>query len=339
MRTRRHPLRFVRSVVASLTALALVLVALTLRPSVAVAAPSPTVAAVVSAGASLGRAVVTVTTPSPVVSSAQAPLPLQEVLRGLLQVAGDRVVQSMRDAAPGLMQRIDSLLDARRAARADESGAQRTGRAVLQVAGVSLVGLVIAFAVLITVLGPLEGIIKTVEADVSGAFWRGLLAQVITLPVLSLLVLALALTFVGLLLVPIVAVAFSLALAGIATLAMIAVACVIGRVRASDERGRSRAGLLRAMLTGYAIIWAPWYLAAALVSVPGVGLLTRLIALASSWGIVTVGIGATLRSRGGKVIPDAVTPALVGGAPAPAPDWSTPTPVTGVVAAQRPAQP
>lgn len=338
MATPRRPRRFLRTVLASLPALALALVAFAFRPSIAVASPTPTLAAVATTGLSVGQALLTATASSPVASSAQTPLPMQEVLRGLLQVAGERLVQSMRNAAPGLMQRIDSLLDARRAARADESGAQRTGRAVLQVAGVSLVGLVIAFAVLITVLGPLEGIIKTVEADVSGAFWRGLVAQVITLPVLSLLVLALALTFVGLLLVPIVAVAFSLALAGIATLAMIAVACVIGRVRASDDRGRSRAGLLRAMLTGYAIIWAPWYLAATLVSVPGVGLLTRLIALASSWGIITVGIGATLRSRGGKVIPDAVTPALAGGAPAPAPDWSTPTPVTGVVAAQRPAK-
>lgn len=314
MRTLRHRLRSVLTVIAA--APALVLACLALTPRAAIAAHASDLAA-------------------PMV---QSPAPLQEALRGLLHVAGERVVQSMREAAPGLMQRIDSLLDARRAARAEETGTQRTGRAVLQVAGVSLIGLVIAFAVLITVLGPLEGIIKTVEADVSGAFWRGLLAQVITLPVLSLLVLALALTFVGLLLVPIVMMAFTLALAGIGTLAMIALACVIGRVRASDERGRSRAGLLRAMLTGYAIIWAPWYLAATLVSVPGVGLLTRLIALASSWGIITVGIGATLRSRGGKLIPDAVTPALVGGAPAPAPDWSTPTPVTGVVAAQRPAQ-
>ena len=270
--------------------------------------------------------------------AAQAPAPLQELVQSLLVTAGERVVQSVRDVAPGVMQRIDSILDARRTARADESAGQRTGRALLQVVGVSLIGLVLSLAVLVTVLGPLEGIIHTVEADVGGAFWRGLLAQVIALPILSLLVLALTLTVVGLLLVPIVLLGASLAFAGIGTLAMVAVAAVIGRARATGDQGRSRAGLLRALLSGYALVWAPWYLAAALVAVPGIGLLTRLIALASSWGIVTVGIGATIRSRRGRLVPERATPVLAAGATAPAPDWSTPTPVTGVVAAQRPTQ-
>lgn len=271
--------------------------------------------------------------------AAQAPAPLPEVVRALLVRAGERAVQSVRDVAPGVMQRIDSILDARRAARAEESAGARTGRALLQVLGVSLIGLVLSLAVLVTVLGPLEGIIRTVEADVSGAFWRGLLAQVVTLPVLLLLLLALTLTVVGLLVVPIVLLGATLAIAGVGTLAMVAVAAVIGRAGATGDQARSRAGLLRALLSGYALVWAPWYLAASLVAVPGIGLLTRLVAVASSWGIVTVGIGATIRSRGGRIVPERVTPALAAGAPAPAPDWSTPTPVTGVVAAQRPTQP
>lgn len=270
---------------------------------------------------------------------AQSTTPVQEVVRSLLVTAGERVIQSVREVAPGVMQRIDSIIDARRGAHLDEPAGRRTGRALLQVLGVSIVGLVLALAVLVTVLGPLEGIIRTIEADVGGAFWRGLIAQVITLPVLSLLVLALALTVIGLLLVPIVLMGASLAVAGIGTLAMVAVAAVIGRARAADDVGRSRAGLLRALLTGYGIVWAPWFAAAAFVAVPGVGLLSRLVALASSWGIITVGIGATIRSRGGRLVPDLVAPALASGKPAPAPDWSTPTPVTGVVAAQRPTQP
>jgi hypothetical protein len=268
--------------------------------------------------------------------AAQSPAPLQEVVRSLLMSAGDRVVQSVRDAAPGVVERVDSILDARRAARADESAGRRTGRAVLQAVGVALIGLVLALAVLVTVLGPLEGIIRTVEADVSGAFWRGLLAQVVALPLLSLLVLVLTLTVIGVLLVPLVLLAAVLAIAGIGTLALVAVSAVLGRARATDRRGRSRAGLLRALLSGYAMVWAPWVVAASLVAVPGAGLFARVVALASSWGVVTVGIGATLRSRGGRLVPDTVPPALAAAGPAPAPDWSTPTPLTGVVAAQRP---
>jgi hypothetical protein len=263
--------------------------------------------------------------------------PADDVARALLQTATQRVVQAVRDAAPGLVDRIDSILESRRGAAEAEPvpAGRRTGRALVQVVGVSVIGLVIALLVLVTALGPLEGVIRTVEADVPGAFWRGLLAQVIALPLLSLLVLALALTLVGLLLVPIVLLVATLVVAGVGTLGLLAVAAMIGRARATGDVARSRAGLLRALLAGYALLWAPWFAAALLVAVPGVGLLTRLVALASTWGVATVGMGAVIRSRGGLRIPDAPLAPLGAGEPARQPDWSTPTPVAGVVAAPR----
>src|SRR5690606_155470 len=106
---------------------------------------------------------------------------------------------------------------------------------------------------------------------------------------------------------------------------------------ATDDRARLRAGLLRALLIGYALIWLPWLAAALLVSVPGLGLATRIVALAATWVAATVGTGAVLRSRGGVRIPDVVPARSALSASAPAPDWSTPTPVMGVVAARLPA--
>ncbi len=260
-----------------------------------------------------------------------------DAVRSFLRHTAERMVEAGRQLSPGLAERLDSLLQQRRggAEQAPQSGARRTGEAMLHVAGVSIIGLVIALIVLVTALSPLEGVIRTVEADVSGAFWRGVLAQAITLPIVGAIMLLLALTLVGLLVVPILLFAVTLAIAGVGTLGILAVAAVIGRARGGGD-ARSRARLLRALLTGYGIVWAPWVAAALLVAIPGVGLGARVVALATTWVIGTVGVGAVVRSRGGRRIPDVVPVRTAVGAPAPAPDWSTPTPVTGVVAAQRP---
>ncbi len=262
-----------------------------------------------------------------------------DALGALVRRATGRMVEVARQLSPSLGERLDSVREQRQRASDDapQSSLARTSGAFLQVGGVAIIGLVVSLIVLVTALGPLEGVIKTVEADVSGAFWRGLLAQTITLPIIAAVILALAVTVVGLLLVPIVAFLSILAIAGVSTLGILAVAAVIGRARATGDRARTRAGLLRAMLTGYAIIWAPWLVAALLVSISGVGFAFRIVALASTWVLATVGIGAVVRSRGGRRIPELVAARSALGAPAPQPDWSTPTPVSGVVAARRPA--
>ncbi len=285
------------------------------------------------------RAAVAQAAPSRVVTlGAELALPaVPDAARAWAGVAFNRVVQSGRNLAPGLAERLEGMLEQRRlgADGEERSPARRTGEAVLQVSGVAIIGLVLALLVLVTALGPLEGVIKTVEADVSGAFWRGLVAQAITLPLIALVLLALALTVVGLLMVPIVLMASTLAIAGVSTLGILAVAAVIGRARARGDAPRSRARLLRALLIGYALLWTPWMLAALLVAVPGAGLTVRIVALASTWVVATVGVGAVLRSRGGSRVPDEPVRRAAVGAPAKQPDWSTPTPVQGVVAARR----
>ncbi len=271
------------------------------------------------------------------VATGAAAIQSPELLRFALQRVATRLVEVSRQLSPTLAERIDSMLQARRGSdQAPQSGSERTGAALMRLGGVAVIGLVVALVVLVTALGPLEGVIKTVEADVSGAFWRGLLVQAVTLPILGAILLALALTVIGLLVVPIALLASSILVAGVSTLGILAVAAVIGRARASGDRARSRAGLLRALLIGYAIVWLPWLAAALLVSVPGLGLATRIVALASTWVLATVGTGAVMRSRGGVRIPD-VVPArqAIGARAAAAPDWSTPTPISGVVSAVR----
>lgn len=283
------------------------------------------------------RAAAAVVPSAPVAAQLDALTP-GDALETLVRTVAQRVVQATREVAPGLADRIESILERRRG-QADAppvSGARRTGSALLQVGGVAVIGLVIALVVLVTALGPLEGIIRTVEADVSGAFWRGFVAQLIALPAIGLALLALALTVIGLLLVPIVLLAATLGIAGVGTLGLLSVAAVIGRARSRDDAARSRARLLRALITGYGLIWLPWLLAALTVAVPGLGLATRVLALASSWVVVTVGIGAVVRSRGGLRVPESPVSLIAGATGAKQPDWSTPTPVGGVVAARRP---
>ena len=262
-----------------------------------------------------------------------------ELLRTLLAGVSQRLIEASRQLSPSLGERVESLLQdrANAAERVPRSAGARTGSALLRVGGVSMIGLAIALVVLVTALGPLEGIIRTVEADVSGAFWRGVVAQAIALPVLALVLLGLAVTVVGLLAVPIALLASTLLVAGAGTLGVLAVAAVIGRARASGPAARSRAGLLRALIIGYALLWLPWLIAALLVAVPGVGLGARVIALASTWVVATVGLGAVVRSRAGRRVPDVVPARAAVGAPMPAPDWATPTPVSGIVAARLPS--
>jgi hypothetical protein len=190
----------------------------------------------------------------------------------------------------------------------------------------------------------LEGVVDTIESAFSRAFWFGVAGQIALLPALLVLVVALAITLVGILLIPFGIFAFGLAAAGLATLGFIAIAQVTGdallrgRVRAAvTERGAT----LRALFTGVVVYTGLWVLAAAFTWSPIIGGVLRGIAFAATWVAATVGFGAALLSRAGTRRAEltlaapatAATPAAAASAP---PDWQTPTPIGGVVAARRP---
>jgi hypothetical protein len=151
------------------------------------------------------------------------------------------------------------------------------------------------------------------------------------LPVLLILCTALAITVIGALLIPFVAVAYIVAAAGLSTLGFLAVARLTGTVFTLDKGATSPRGVhLRALAMGLAVYLALWLAAALFSGVPAVGAILRAIASAVTWVAATLGLGAALMSRGG-------TRPHQSGAAASTDDlsWQTPTPVTGVAASTR----
>ena len=196
--------------------------------------------------------------------------------------------------------------------------------------------LVLGIGVLIFSGATLDTVIEVTQGQLSRAFLTGVLAELALLPGLLLLCVALALTILGLLLIPFAIVAYALAVAGAMTLGFLAVSVVVGGAIARRRGSRpltARATALRALMIGVFTIFALWVVAAAVAWAPLAAGIIRLIALAATWVAVTVGFGAVILSR--------IAPrrAAVPASPVVSLDeitWQTPTPVSGVAAARRP---
>jgi hypothetical protein len=96
---------------------------------------------------------------------------------------------------------------------------------------------------------------------------------------------------------------------------------------------RGAAGLERVVFVGLVFYMMLW-IAAALLSWAGpAGGAMRIVALLITWVAATVGLGATIVSRGGTADVDEPAPPVTRTAEL---EWQTPTPVAGVAAARRP---
>jgi hypothetical protein len=147
----------------------------------------------------------------------------------------------------------------------------------------------------------IEVVADTVGHSFGRAFLAGLLGQILVVPTFGMIIVGLALTVVGIFLVPFAAVVY--ALLAVATLVggFLAVAHAMGEVRA---RRRMAAGATKVAangyayigvgLTGAALLWALW---AGLGWVPVAGWLIELAAILVTWVLATVGFGAALLSR------------------------------------------
>jgi hypothetical protein len=226
--------------------------------------------------------------------------------------------------------------------RVAESAPLTTWQSIKLVLGWFAVLVIIGLGVLIFAEPNMDGVVEAMEDSFSKAFWMGVLGQIMALPVLALLVVGLVLTLLGALLVPFALVAYVIAFAGLLALGFLAVARLTGSFWSrSDSAGARtpRSAHLRALFLGLVLYMGLWLTAAIFTWQPIAGAILRGIALAVSWVAVTVGLGAALLSRAG-------TKRMAGRPPGgpfgrrPAPDdlaWQTPTPVTGVTAARRPA--
>ena len=196
--------------------------------------------------------------------------------------------------------------------------------------------LVMGIGVLIFAGPTLDSVVEVLERRLSRSLLIGIAAELALLPGLLLLCIALAVTVLGLLLIPFAIVAYALAAAGTLTLGFLAVAVVVGGAisrRRAAAGMTTRAASLRAMMIGVVTLLVLWVLAAAFVWSPLGAAIIRLIAAAFTWVAVTAGFGAVILSRIGsrqvevRAEPEVVLDDL---------SWQTPTPVSGVAAARRP---
>jgi hypothetical protein len=212
------------------------------------------------------------------------------------------------------------------------SPVQRTYDAMRVVAGTFGVLLIIAVGVLLFAGRNLDEVVGTLELRFGRAFWVGLVGQLLILPALVVLLVALAVSVIGILLIPFAVVAYAIAIAGLVTLGFLAVARLVGGAvwsSAADTTPRSRA--LAGLAVGLAIFFALWMVAAALAWAPMAASVVRAAALAASWAAMTLGLGAAILSRAGTH-----RRVAAGTRPVELASWQTPTPLTGVVAARRP---
>lgn len=215
-----------------------------------------------------------------------------------------------------------------------------TWQSVKLVIGWFAVLVIIGLGVMIFAEPNMNGVIQALERSFARAFWFGVLGEIMALPALLLLCIGLVLTLLGILLVPFAIVAYCIAVAGLLALGFLAVALLTGSIwsRAQPTTPASaRAANLRSLLIGLVVYMGLWMLAALFTWQPIAGAVLRGLALAVSWVAVTVGLGAALLSRAGT---RHLEPKIGGVQRRPAPDdlaWQTPTPVTGVTAARRPA--
>ncbi len=217
------------------------------------------------------------------------------------------------------------------AALADQrTPARRTADSVKSVAGSFAILLIIAVGVFLFAGPNLDEVVSTIQGRYVRSFWYGVLGQVLVLPGLLVLIVALALTIIGILLIPFAVVAYGIAVAGIATLGFLAVTRLVGdglwRGGSASPRGRT----LTALFVGVSIFFALWLVASLVTWAPFAATIIRAAALAATWAAMTLGLGAAILSRAG-------THRRVSGSARPLElaAWQTPTPVAGVVAARR----
>ena len=234
----------------------------------------------------------------------------------------------------GEIRQLTGALGAVPQAAEAESRAGSTRHALALSSSWLIILVLMAIGVLLFAGDYLDGVVDSLEGRFGRSFWAGIATQLALAPVLCLLVVALAVTILGVLLIPFAIVAFVLAVVGLITLGFLAIARITGEsvAPAASKRYSARGAALRALVVGVSIYMGLWVLASAFAWAPVVETVLRGVAVAITWVATTAGLGAAVISRGGtKRSAPTASFAAVNDIP-----WQTPTPVTGVVAARRP---
>ena len=150
--------------------------------------------------------------------------------------------------------------------------------------------------------------LEAISDTVWNSFWRsflaGLFAQPLIVPVFGMLIVGLALTVVGVLVIPFAAVAFVVALGLAIVGGYIAVARAVGEIylRRKMSGGTTEAGTwvaLRYIAFGLIGLLAIWLPAVLLGWIPVLGTVATVMAVLITWILATAGFGATILTRGG----------------------------------------
>lgn len=171
----------------------------------------------------------------------------------------------------------------------------------------SLLGMFVALASIgfgLTFFAPrqLDVVSNTVTESFGKSFLAGMFAQPLLLPALVMLTAGLAITVVGILLIPVLLLAFAVALLGASVGGYLAVARSLGGAHLARRAAKGHAVVetpYRAMIFGLLGLMAIWAPAMALGWIPVVGQVLALLAAIFTWVMATAGFGATILSRGG----------------------------------------
>ncbi|HEY7877555.1 MAG TPA: polymer-forming cytoskeletal protein [Gemmatimonadaceae bacterium] len=261
------------------------------------------------------------------------------IVRGDAIAVGGKV-QADGGTVDGEMRTLSALTVGPLAAAHARTPAQATKRSVSLAVGWYLVLAVIGFFIAFIARGNLEAVAEHIRTEFSRSFFYGLVAQAAFLPALIVAIVVLAITVIGILLIPFAIVGFILGAAGAIALGFIAMSYVTGEATMRWRGAVSPYGpppVVQFILIGLSLYFVLWMLGGVFSWAGWFGALLRLIGAMVTWVAVTVGMGATLLSRGGTRATATAPPVI----PRPSADydWQTPTPVSGVAAARRPTPP
>ena len=147
--------------------------------------------------------------------------------------------------------------------------------------------------------------VEVVTNETGRALLTGVLAGLATVPAVVMICIALAITIIGVVFIPIGVGAFLIAVSGIAILGFLAVAYVAGIAISRKSKSETPDGEeLQYLFTGILAFGVLWVIAAAFTWFPILGSLLRMLAFSVTFVAVGTGFGAVIlswwRTRSGK---------------------------------------
>ncbi|HXN76559.1 MAG TPA: hypothetical protein VN876_07980 [Gemmatimonadaceae bacterium] len=139
--------------------------------------------------------------------------------------------------------------------------------------------------------------VEVVTNETGRSLLTGVLGALASIPALIALVVALAITIIGVFFIPFGVAAFFIAVSGIAILGFLAVAQVAGIAIAGKREAETAAGQqLQFLYTGILAFSALWIIAAAFTWFPILGAILRVLAFSVTFVAVATGFGAVILS-------------------------------------------